>query len=74
MKTILVVFEILNWKDEEPQAEMVKNLGKKGEVNNEIHAILEEFELPYEFEEKHIKEAKELKAASQKTEDKKRKN
>ena len=57
----IIVFKIKDWTGATPYAEMVKNLGQKGEVNNEIHAILEEFELPYEFEEKHIKEAKELK-------------
>ena len=70
----IIVFKIKDWTRSTPYAEMVKNLGQKGEVNNEIHAILEEFELPYEFEEKHIKEAKELKLLQNKTEDKKRKD
>ena len=70
----IIVFKIKDWTGSTPYAEMVKNLGQKGEVNNEIHAILEEFELPYEFEEKHIKEAKELKLLQNKTEDKKRKD
>ena len=70
----IIVFKIKDWTGSTPYAEMVKNLGQKGEVNNEIHAILEEFELPYVFEEKHIKEAKELKLLQNKTEDKKRKD
>ena len=70
----IIVFKIKDWSGLTPHAEMVKTLGQKGEVNNEIHAILEEFELPYEFEEKHIKEAKELKLLQNKTEDKKRKD
>ena len=70
----IIVFKIKDWSGLAPHAEMVKTLGQKGEVNNEIHAILEEFELPYEFEEKHIKEAKELKLLQNKTEDKKRKD
>lgn len=70
----IIVFKIKDWTGATPYAEMVKNLGQKGEVNNEIHAILEEFELPYVFEEKHIKEAKELKLLQNKTEDKKRKD
>ena len=70
----IIVFKIKDWSGLSPHAEMVKTLGQKGEVNNEIHAILEEFELPYEFEEKHIKEAKELKLLQNKTEDKKRKD
>ena len=70
----IIVFKIKDWTGSTPHAEMIKNLGQKGEVNNEIHAILEEFELPYEFEEKHIKEAKELNLLQNKTEDKKRKD
>ena len=70
----IIVFKIKDWTGSTPHAEMIKNLGQKGEVNNEIHAILEEFELPYEFEEKHIKEAKKLKLLQNKTEDKKRKD
>ena len=70
----IIVFKIKDWTGSTPHAEMVKNLGEKGKVNNEIHAILEEFELPYEFKEKHIKEAKELKLLQNKTEDKKRKD
>ena len=73
-KNEIVVFEILNWKDEEPEIKIIKKLGKKGEVNNEIHAILEEFELPYNFEEKHINEALKLKTLQNSKEDKKRKN
>ena len=73
-KNEIVVFEILNWKDEEPEIKIIKKLGKKGEVNNEIHAILEEFELPYNFEEEHIKEALKLKNLQNSKEDKKRKN
>ena len=70
----IIVFKIKDWSGSTPLAEIIKNLGQKGEVNNEIHAILEEFELPYEFEEKHIKEAKELKLLQNKIEDKKRKD
>jgi ribonuclease R len=37
--------------------EVIKILGKSGENNAEIHAILEEFQLPYEFSAEVLKEA-----------------
>jgi len=43
-------------------------------VNNEIHAILEEFELPYEFENHLLKAAEKTKYLQNKKEDKKRRN
>ena len=42
-------------------------------MNNEIHAILEEFELPYEFDKTLIKEAELLKNLQNNKEDLKRK-
>ena len=41
-------------------AEIIKRIGKQGEVDNEIHAILEEYSLPYKFSKENIKEAEEL--------------
>ena len=69
----IVVFEIKNWEQKLPKATVLKTLGEKGKVNNEIHAILEEFELPYEFNENLIKEAELLKDFQNKEEDLKRK-
>ena len=69
----IVVFEIINWENKIPEASVLKTLGEKGNVNNEIHAILEEFELPYEFDKNLIKEAELLKDFQNKKEDTKRK-
>ena len=70
----IIVFEIYNWEKAVPEAKIIKTLGKKGNVNNEIHAILEEFELPYEFEDNLIKEAQLLKNLQNSKEEEKRKN
>ena len=70
----IVVFEIFNWENKTPVANVLKILGEKGNINNEIHAILEEFELPYEFEKNIIKEAELLKNLQNTTEDNKRKS
>ena len=69
----IVVFEIFKWENNIPEANALKALGEKGNVNNEIHAILEEFELPYEFDNNLIKEAELLKDFQNKKEDLKRK-
>lgn len=42
---------------EHATGEVIKILGKSGENNAEIHAILEEFQLPYEFPDEVIREA-----------------
>ena len=73
-KNEIVVFEILKWDDDEPEIKIIKKLGVKGEVNNEIHAILEEYELPYNFDDIHIKEALKLKHYQNSKEDLKRKD
>ena len=46
-----VVARITEWRDEEmtPRGEIVDVLGKKGENNTEMHAILAEFGLPYSY-------------------------
>jgi len=46
-----VIVEIENWPDDadSPIAKVVEVLGKPGEHNTEIHAILAEYGLPYEF-------------------------
>ena len=70
----IVVFEIFKWENKKPEANVLKTLGEKGNVNNEIHAILEEFELPYEFQDNLIEEAKLLKNLQNTKENDKRKN
>lgn len=48
-----VIVELKDWEDneEKPVASVVKVLGKPGENDVEMHAILAEFGLPYEFPE-----------------------
>lgn len=49
-----VVVRITEWpeKYKNPFGEIVRVLGKPGENNTEMHAILAEFDLPYEFDKK----------------------
>ncbi|MCM1378041.1 MAG: ribonuclease R [Clostridium sp.] len=46
-----VITRIFQWRDEEmnPRGEIVDVLGRKGENNAEMHAILAEFGLPYKY-------------------------
>jgi len=54
-----VLVEIREWDDAEdkPVAEVVKVLGRPGDNDVEMHAILAEFGLPYEFEEDVLADA-----------------
>ena len=70
----IVVIEFNNWDKEFPEADIVKTIGEQGVVDNEIHAILEEYSLPYSFSEKNIKEALSLSKLHSKEEYKKRKD
>tara|TARA_B100001996_G_scaffold46865_1_gene33672 strand:- start:1850 stop:3973 length:2124 start_codon:yes stop_codon:yes gene_type:complete len=70
----IVVIEFKNWDREFPEAEIIKTIGEQGVVDNEIHAILEEYSLPYSFSEKNIKEAASLSSHHSKEEYKKRKD
>ena len=46
-----VVAVIKNWEEnkESPNGKIIKSLGKPGESDTEIHAILHQYGLPYEF-------------------------
>lgn len=48
-----VIARITEWKDESrnPNAEIIRVLGDAGEHETEIHSILEEYGLPYSFDE-----------------------
>ena len=70
----LVVVGFLNWNNQYPEAKIIKIIGKQGLVDNEIHAILQEYNLPYEFSNDLIKEAESLKKLQNKEETKKRKD
>ncbi len=54
-----VIIEITQWPDrnKSPEGKVVRVLGKAGENNAEIHSIMAEFGLPFEFEEVVEKEA-----------------
>ena len=68
----LVVIEFIKWEKEFPEGKIVKIIGEKGLVDNEIHAILEEYELPYEFTEELNNEAYKLESLQNKQEIKNR--
>ncbi|MCC7050626.1 MAG: ribonuclease R [Bacteroidia bacterium] len=57
-----VVVKLLDWEkgQRNPSAEVIKVLGKPGEHSTEMHAILEEYQLPYEFPDTVIKAAEKL--------------
>ncbi len=46
-----VIVELINWPEKlnSPFGKITKILGKSGETNTEMNAIMEDFELPYEF-------------------------
>ena len=68
----LVVIEFIKWEKEFPEGKIIKIIGEKGLVDNEIHAILEEYELPYEFTEELNNEAHKLESLQNKQETKNR--
>jgi ribonuclease R len=54
-----VVVKMLNWGDNQktPNGEVIRVLGQSGNNDVEIHSILEEYNLPYEFNQKVINES-----------------
>tara|TARA_B110000503_G_scaffold141407_1_gene234890 strand:+ start:47517 stop:49640 length:2124 start_codon:yes stop_codon:yes gene_type:complete len=70
----LVVIKFFKWDKEFPEGKIIKIIGEKGIVDNEIHAILEEYELPYEFTEVLNKEAHKLESLQNENEIKNRKD
>ena len=57
-----VAVRITEWPDGErlPHGELVERLGKAGENETEMHAILAEFDLPYHFDEDVLRAAAEI--------------
>jgi ribonuclease R/exosome complex exonuclease DIS3/RRP44 len=55
-----VVVRLTEWKDDakNPNGEVIRVLGDAGEHETEIHSILEEYGLPYDFEEDVLAEAR----------------
>lgn len=70
------IVKIVEWPDgaKSPIGEVVDVLGKSGEHNVEMHAILAEFDLPYKFPENIEKQANELDAGITPEEIKKRRD
>jgi ribonuclease R len=58
-----VLVKIKNWKDgmDSPIVKISKVLGKSGDNDVEIHSILHQYNLPYEFPENVLKEVKQIK-------------
>jgi ribonuclease R len=54
-----VVVRLIDWKEgrKNPDGEVIRILGDAGDHETEIHSILEEYGLPYDFEEDVIAEA-----------------
>ena len=71
-----VLAKIDGWEDhsESPVGSVVKVLGKPGEHNTEIHAILAQYGLPYEFPEEVEKYANSLDTSIQDSEIKRRRD
>jgi ribonuclease R len=57
-----VIVEVVEWPkgDESPVAKVIRVLGKAGENDVEIHSIMAEFGLPFEFPEKVLEESKKI--------------
>ena len=54
-----VIVKLTEWgkKSKSPNGEVIKILGNSGEHETEIHAILEEYSLPYEFSDELLSDA-----------------
>ena len=72
----LAVGRITDWDDytKNPFGEIIDVLGDAGENNAEIHAILAEFDLPYEYPEKVIEAAERIEEQISKEEIKRRRD
>ena len=71
-----VVVKLVEWtpKTPNPQGEIIKILGKPGDNDTEIHAILEEYGLPYEFPEEVVSASEKLNVEASAEEIKKRRD
>ena len=71
---VVVVFKSWAEKKDAPHGKIIKSLGKAGESETEIHAILHDYGLPYEFPTSVINEASRSSVEIEKEEIEKRKD
>lgn len=57
-----VVVRLVEWKSKKPNGEVIRVLGDAGEHETEIHSILEEYGLPYDFDADVIAESEAISA------------
>lgn len=71
-----VVARLVIWKDtaKNPNGEIIRVIGNAGDHETEIHSILEDYELPYQFSEDVIKETEAIPKIIPENEIKKRKD
>ena len=72
-----VLVDITNWptrEEKSPTGKVTEVLGMAGENDTEMHAILAEFGLPYEFPDTVLKAAEEIKSETSEAEIKKRRD
>lgn len=71
-----VIVKITTWPDGDrsPEGKVINVLGKAGENNAEIHSIMAEFDLPFEFPDAVVKDAEQIHGDITKEELKKRKD
>ena len=72
-KVVVIFKEWYEGKDA-PNGKIIKSLGLPGEAETELHAILHEYGLPYNFEKKIIKEAENITKRKKTREKKKRRD
>ncbi len=71
-----VMVKLTQWpeRDKKPEGKIIRNLGKAGEHNAEIHSIMAEFGLPFEFPPAIEEQAKEISDVISSAEIKKRRD
>lgn len=71
-----VLVKITQWPTEnrKPEGEVIQVLGKAGEHNTEMHAIMAEFGLPFDFPERVVQEAEKIEEGITQTEIAKRRD
>jgi ribonuclease R/exosome complex exonuclease DIS3/RRP44 len=71
---VVVVLKSWEQKQDAPHGKIIKSLGKPGETETEIHAILHDYGLPYDFPSNILEEASNIPTQTSEEEFKKRKD